>query len=184
MARVVLLTGGNLGNVQATLADTRLKLAERVGAETAASSLWDSPPWGFEAPERFLNQVLIFETALEPGHVLDICQQIEREAGRIRPQAADGVDIATGTGCGAEASCNKTAGADHEALGRQYGSRTLDIDILFYDDRVIDTPRLTVPHPLMQQRGFVLRPLCEVLPGFMHPVLHKSIRQLLDELSE
>lgn len=89
-----------------------------------------------------------------------------------------------GTGCQAGAGCNKTAGADHEAMGRQYGSRTLDIDILFYDDRVIDTPRLTVPHPLMQQRGFVLRPLCEVLPGFMHPVLHKSVRQLLDELSE
>ena len=182
MARVILLTGGNLGDVRATLAGARLKLAERVGAETAASSLWESPPWGFEAPEQFLNQVLIFETALEPEHVLDICQQIEREAGRIRPRAAD--DIATGTGCQAGAGCNKTAGADHEAMGRQYGSRTLDIEILFYDDRVIDTPRLTVPHPLMQQRGFVLRPLCEVLPGFMHPVLHKSVRQLLDELSE
>ena len=82
MARVVLLTGGNLGDVRATLAGARLKLAERVGAETAASSLWESPPWGFEAPEQFLNQVLIFETALEPEHVLDICQQIEREAGR------------------------------------------------------------------------------------------------------
>ena len=81
MARVVLLTGGNLGDVRATLAGARLKLAERVGAETAASSLWESPPWGFEAPEQFLNQVLIFETALEPEHVLDICQQIEREAG-------------------------------------------------------------------------------------------------------
>ena len=156
MARVILLTGGNLGDVRATLAGARLKLAERVGAETA----------------------------LEPEPVLDICQQIEREAGRIRPRAADGVGITTGTGCQAGAGCNKTAGADHEAMGRQYGSRTLDIDILFYDDRVIDTPRLTVPHPLMQQRGFVLRPLCEVLPGFMHPVLHKSVRQLLDELSE
>ena len=82
MARVILLTGGNLGDVRATLAGARLKLAERVGAETAASSLWESPPWGFEAPEQFLNQVLIFETALEPEHVLDICQQIEREAGR------------------------------------------------------------------------------------------------------
>ncbi|MFQ8804553.1 MAG: hypothetical protein ACLR8Y_04780 [Alistipes indistinctus] len=53
----------------------------------------------------------------------------------------------------------------------------------FYDDRVIDTPRLTVPHPLMQQRGFVLRPSVKCC-GFMHPVLHKSVRQLLDELSE
>lgn len=96
MARVILLTGGNLGDVRATLAGARLKLAERVGAETAASSLWESPPWGFEAPEQFLNQVLIFETALEPEHVLDICQQIEREAGRIRPRAADGVGITTG----------------------------------------------------------------------------------------
>lgn len=55
MARVILLTGGNLGDVRATLAGARLKLAERVGAETAASSLWESPPWGFEAPEQFLK---------------------------------------------------------------------------------------------------------------------------------
>ncbi|MFR4025457.1 MAG: 2-amino-4-hydroxy-6-hydroxymethyldihydropteridine diphosphokinase [Alistipes indistinctus] len=108
MARVVLLTGGNLGDVRATLAGARLKLCGARGSRNGCLfACAESPPWGFEAPEQFLNQVLIFETALEPEHVLDICQQIEREAGRIRPRAADG--IATGTGCQAGAGCNKTA---------------------------------------------------------------------------
>ncbi len=173
MARVVLLTGGNLGDVQATLSSARLKLTERVGTEKAASSLWESPPWGFEASERFLNQVLIFETVLKPMQVLIICQQIERESGRIRPQVLND-----------DPTQIKFADTNGEAIGREYHSRTLDIDILFYDDRVINTPQLTVPHPLMQHRGFVLHPLCEVLPDFIHPTLHKSIRQLLDELTE
>lgn len=138
MARVILLTGGNLGDVRATLAGCPAQTCGARGSRNGCLFALESPPWGFEAPEQFLNQVLIFETALEPEHVLDICQQIEREAGRIRPRAADGVGITTGTGCQAGAGCNKTAGADHEAMGRQYGSRTLDIDILFYDDRVIE----------------------------------------------
>ena len=72
----------------------------------------------------------------------------------------------------------------HRERKVHWGPRTLDLDILFYEDQVIDTPRLQVPHPLLHQRGFVLRPLAEVLPDWIHPVLHKTVRQLLDELKE
>ena len=160
MARVILLTGGNLGDVRATLAGARLKLAERVGAETAASSLWESPPWGFEAPEQFLNQVLIFETALEPEHVLDICQQIERELGRNR--AAEAVEKASS--------------------GAAYSSRPIDIDIIFYGDEVIDDERLTVPHPLLAEREFALQPLAEIMRRHRHPVTGVTVGEMLGAL--
>ena len=74
------------------------------------------------------------------------------------------------------------------SLGRQrdekWGSRTLDIDILFYGDQIIDLPTLKVPHPYLQERRFALVPLCEIAPGFIHPTLRKSVKQLLDECKD
>lgn len=65
--------------------------------------------------------------------------------------------------------------------GVQFSSRTMDIDILFCDSQIIDTPRLTVPHPRMTQRNFVLYPLNEIMPDFIHPVSGKKISELLQE---
>lgn len=106
MARVILLTGAIWGRT----GDAKMRCPTNLRSawsQTAASSLWESR-LGDSSAEQFLNQVLIFETALEPEHVLDICQ-IEREkAGGSVRERADG--IATGTGCQAGAGCNKTAG--------------------------------------------------------------------------
>lgn len=65
---------------------------------------------------------------------------------------------------------------------RRAGPRTLDMDILLVGSRIINLPKLTVPHPRMHKRHFVLRPLCDINPDMIHPVLQKPIRQLLDEL--
>lgn len=105
MARVVLITGANLGPVAENLAEAERLLAETVGRIVLRSSLRESEPWGFEADERFLNQVLAIETPLSPERVLDECQRIERILGRVRTPD---------TG---------------------YRSRTMDIDMLFYEDR-------------------------------------------------
>ncbi len=64
----------------------------------------------------------------------------------------------------------------------KWGSRTLDIDLLFYENRIINTPELTVPHPLLHMRRFTLEPLAEIAPGLVHPVLEKNILQLKTEL--
>ena len=122
MARVVLITGANLGPVAENLAEAVRLLAETVGRIVLRSSLRESEPWGFEADERFLNQVLAIETPLSPERVLDECQRIERILGRVRTPD---------TG---------------------YRSRTMDIDMLFYEDRVIRSERLTIPHPLLERR--------------------------------
>ena len=68
--------------------------------------------------------------------------------------------------------------------GTQFCSRTMDIDILFCDSRVINTPRLTVPHPRLAQRNFVLAPLNEIMPDFIHPVIHKNMTTLLSECTD
>lgn len=65
--------------------------------------------------------------------------------------------------------------------GTQFSSRTMDIDILFYGSQIIDTPRLTIPHPRIAQRNFVLCPLNEIMPDFIHPVSGKKISELLLE---
>ena len=70
-----------------------------------------------------------------------------------------------------------------ERIGKM-GPRTIDIDILFYDDKIIKTENLTIPHPHLQNRKFVLVPLNEIIPNYMHPILSKSVKVLLQECSD
>ena len=160
MARVVLLTGGNTGDVKRTLQAAQQLINARVGAVLRCSHRYESKPWGFDAEQHFSNQALEVSTDLQPLEVLEAVQAIEQELGRNR--AAEAVEKAR--------------------TGVAYTSRPIDIDILLYDDEVISSPELTIPHPGIAEREFVLTPLCEVLRQRPHPVLGLTMGELRDNL--
>ena len=76
------------------------------------------------------------------------------------------------------------AAAGRKAGGVRFGPRLLDLDIIFYADRVMDTPVLTIPHPRMHKRRFVLQPMCDIDPLAMHPVLGRNVQSLLNQLKD
>ncbi|MDE7456218.1 MAG: 2-amino-4-hydroxy-6-hydroxymethyldihydropteridine diphosphokinase [Prevotella sp.] len=129
--------GSNLGDRERNLRETIRLLGERVGEVTRQSSFIETEPWGFQSDNRFLNAAVLCLTDKTPREVLQLTQQIERDMGR----------------------CKVT---DVKSHSRQYADRTVDIDILLYDDLTIDEPDLKVPHPLMYERDFVMLPLKQI----------------------
>lgn len=132
--RAFLGLGTNLGDKEGNLKRAVELIRERIGEVSALSALHASEPWGFESPNAFLNAVCRVETDLPPLALLDATQAIERLMGRTK-----------------------------KSVGGVYHDRIIDIDILMYDDLRLETSRLTLPHPLMQERDFVMVPLKEVL---------------------
>ena len=154
MSTAYLLLGSNLDNRLDALEKSRDWLSKYAGRIIDCSSVYESEPWGFESDVKFLNQVVVIETSLDPPALLDTLLQIEKRLGRMR---------------------KVTPG---------YESRTIDIDILFYDDRIILNEQLTVPHPRLHERRFALVPLTELNGELVHPVLGKSVRQLSEECTD
>ena len=157
---LVVLTGCNIEPKQELLIRAAELLHERVGRVVAHSDIYFTEAWGFEADELFANMALELQTELEPLEVLDLTQSIEQELGRDRVK---------------ELAAKATS-------GERYCSRTMDIDLMFYDDEVIQSERLTIPHPLMQEREFALRPMAEIAPERLHPTLGKTIAELLEQI--
>ena len=135
---VYLGLGGNLGDREAVLLQAIKLIDERVGQVLRRSSFIETEPWGFESEHRFLNAAVCCETALSPRQVLQATQQIERDLGKRK--------------------CHATK----RQKEINYQDRPIDIDILLYDDLIVDEPDLKIPHPLMHQREFVMRPLNEI----------------------
>ena len=125
--------GSNLGDKVWNLSEAIRLIAERVGQVVRQSSFIETEPWGFRSDNTFLNAVILCETDKTPREVLLLTQQIERDMGRRQKSVSVG-----------------------------YIDRTIDIDILLYDDLTVDEPDLKIPHPLMHQRDFVMRPLEEI----------------------
>ena len=130
-SRTFLSLGSNLGDREARLGAAREAVAALPGTGVvAASGVYETAPQDLADQPAFLNQVVCLETALGPYDLLDACQRIENEQGRMRE--------------------------------KRFGPRTLDVDILLFEDVVSEDPRLTLPHPRLLRRAFVLVPLAEV----------------------
>ena len=142
---VYLGLGSNLGNSQETILMAYKEIEKLIGTIVRQSAFYISEPWGFESDHLFTNTVICVSTQLSPHEVLRQTQTIERSLGKNSSHATE-----------------RTVTANQQPL-IQYHDRPIDIDILLYDDLHIDTPDLIIPHPLMQERDFVMKPLREIL---------------------
>lgn len=151
--RVFLGLGSNMGDRKAYLdgAVQGLKEANQVSL-IQVSSYIETPPYGLVDQDPFLNSVVEIETTLAPYPLLDLCQSLEKAAGRVRKV--------------------------------HWGPRTLDVDILFYDQEILGLDRLAVPHPDLVNRAFVLEPMVELAPNFIHPVNKLTMAKCLEALEK
>jgi len=148
---IYLSLGTNLGDRSLNLLKARDHLLPEV-ITLQASSVYATPPWGYEDQPEFLNQVIEVRTNLVPQALLTRLKAIETEMGR-----------------------EKTF---------RYGPRLIDLDILFYGQQVIESDPLQIPHMRLQERAFVLVPLQEIAPDFIHPVLGETITDLVSKLPD
>jgi 2-amino-4-hydroxy-6-hydroxymethyldihydropteridine diphosphokinase len=143
---VYLALGSNLGDRLANLKEAITALTPQMEVK-AKSSVYETPPWGYEDQPKFLNQVIKGTTYLDPEPLLKHLKRLEVILGRQ------------------ESFTN--------------GPRSIDMDILFYDDLVLNSPTLVIPHPRLHERAFVLLPLMDISPELVHPVSKKSVRELV-----
>jgi 2-amino-4-hydroxy-6-hydroxymethyldihydropteridine diphosphokinase len=146
--------GSNLGDRGGNLETAIGYIEERIGEIAATSAFYVTDPVGFDSDNRFLNAACLVRTKLSPADILQTTRTIEKEMGR-RTKSQNDV----------------------------YSDRIIDIDILLYDNEILESPGLTLPHPRLHERAFVLYPLAEIGGKYTHPVLHKTIDELKELLS-
>ena len=142
-----LILGSNLGARVDSLTKARLA-CEEIGHVTAASSIYETEPWGVTDHPSYLNQVICLKTDLAPGKLMSACLKIEKSMGRTRRSGVS--------------------------------PRTIDLDILLYDNDIVEQKKVTIPHPRMHLRRFTLIPLAEIAPQVVHPGFELTIEELLE----
>lgn len=147
--RLYLALGTNVGDKKANIKKAYDEIEKKIGKIVATSSHFITRPEGFSSNNLFVNCACEVHTMLDIVDIFAHTQSIEKEMGR-----------------------------QHKSQFGIYVDRIIDIDILFFDHLVINTSQLTVPHPRLHQRLFVLNPLCEIAPRILHPRLNKTIQEL------
>ena len=153
MAIVYLSLGSNLGDRLGYVQQAASIIGTTQDIRiVATSSFYETEPWQMDSPNWFVNAIVQISTSLSPDELLIVIQRIEAQLGRERNDV------------------------------RTYTDRTIDIDILFYDDKLINTDKLTIPHRFFHRRACMLVPMLEIAQDFVHPLFKKTVSQLYDEL--
>lgn len=153
MAIVYLSLGSNKGDrIGYVQQATRLLGACENVSIIRTSAFYETEPWNMSSDTWFVNAVVEIKTKLSPKELLAECKRIEAQLGRTPAKSGN------------------------------YEDRTIDIDILFYGNEIIQDEEITIPHKYVHLRAFTLVPLLELIPDFIHPVLHKSITDLHSDL--
>ena len=150
----VLLLGTNLGDCLANLKNAISLIRKQSEKISAISSVYKTEPWGFESEHWFYNMVVVIETKSDVFTLFNKINLIEKEMGR------------------------------NEKTIQGYSDRLIDIDILFFEDIIINNSDLIIPHPKLHFRKFALAPLVEIMPDYVHPLLNKTIQKLHDECED
>lgn len=152
---VIFSLGSNLGDRRSYLEQGLNSLIRELGREVNVSPIYETPPLGFDAETTFYNCAVSIRTNKSPLEILRIIQLIEKESNRKRT----------------EGSAN-------------YESRTLDIDIIYYGDKLFKSEELTIPHANRLNRKFVLQPICDIHSAFIDPIEQKTINELLSAVND
>jgi len=146
--------GSNLGDREAVFSEVLRAIDQESALELrGVSPIFETDPIGPGRQDAYLNAVLRLESALTPVELLDWLQAVESSLGRDRSSGAE-----------------------------RWGPRVVDLDLLFFGERCIETPRLTVPHPRAHERPFVLIPMAAIAPEHVHPVLGATMQALANRL--
>ena len=146
-----LILGGNKGDKNNNLQSAIRQIEERAGIIVRKSDVFVTAAWGNSNQPDFFNQAVCIHTLLSAADLLNILLEIEIHLGRVRQHS------------------------------EKWMERTMDIDILFFNNEIIDTPDLKIPHPYIQERKFVLVPMNQIASKLIHPIFDKSIETLLNE---
>ncbi len=157
-SRAFIGVGSNLGDRMGYITEAAQRLRDSHGIRSLQTApIYETRPVGPAGPGNFLNTVFVLEVCLSPLQLLHVLHDTESTLGRPMAPTNSGV-------------------------GSRAGARTIDLDILFFDDLVFQNDELVVPHPHLHKREFVLRPLCELEPEYCHPELGMTVRELLATL--
>ncbi|MBL7935034.1 MAG: 2-amino-4-hydroxy-6-hydroxymethyldihydropteridine diphosphokinase [Bacteroidia bacterium] len=149
-----LCLGGNIGDRETALNQAILIISQEIGNIVSKSGIYETEAWGVENQQAYLNQCIAVTTNLTAEELIHSVLVIEKQLGRERSNSIT------------------------------YEPRIIDIDIIFYNNTIIETPQLTVPHPRLHLRKFVLIPLNEIASNHLHPILNKTIFNLLSDCED
>ena len=153
MAIVFLSLGSNLGDRLGYVQQAASILGTTNNIQiVSSSSFYETEPWQMDTPNWFINAIVQISTSLSPEELLIVINRIESQLGRERSGK------------------------------REYSDRTIDIDIIFYDDKIINTEKLIIPHIFFHKRACLLVPMLEIAQDFVHPLFKKTVSELYDEL--